>query len=380
MRLKQLTTAIVVVLILGASVVISVNGMLNRGPSGNGGLYDLGATIVELDVSGVTATPQLIDTIEQMYVEVYGDYSKGDVTIDDARADSEFWDTYCDFSPMVERNRDGTYDVITSYDGWDSTVRITVPQIDRILSTSTIYMTDVYYLLCERYGVEPYSDAALDDTGLVSEFQEIIAGGTTLEYIESNTDLIDYFDPESYLSRVNSFSNYDREQIGEDVRQLSSDGSNVLFCASGSGMGVNTGVDGYTEVRKIVRTNGGVDAIFPKTTSIPQSFAGIQLIGYILGFEDEADALLERLQTELYRVYVSLQDRSDEEHKVYWETTAGKSISPRGMTRSLMDFFGWDTSLVTGTEIDTETLLRERPDVLIFYDDDSRDWDTKMRV
>lgn len=89
--------------------------------------------------------------------------------------------------------------------------------------------------------------------------------------------------------------------------------------------------------------------------------------------------MIQDLQERLYKIYYSLQN-TEETHKIYWETYDGTSVRLSGMSGEIVDFFGWDDSLVTGGEVDTETILMEKPDILIFYTNDQRSDDEKMRA
>ncbi len=364
--------AVIIVVVAAAAAVV----MLNSGSEKKtGGLYALDAQVISVDMGGITATPKMVASIEELYEQVYGDLVKTDFTIEDAKNDTKFWNEYCNYDPVVKDNQNGTFTVTISLSSGDRDITLN-STANSMLSMGTMYMTTVYYFLCEKYDVEPYSNNALNNSDLKKEFQSIVAGATSLSYVESNTELIDYFDKDTYKDcGQNTIANYDTEQMGQDTKDLSSAGKNVILVASGKSVSDSA----YNTMRNTFQANGGMEPVLVTASSIKEAFANIECLGYILGFGEYTDDLIEDLQVRLYAVYYSLQQKSDE-HKVYWETYAGKSISMRGMSESVLEFMGWNTSLINGGEVDTETLLQEKPDIIIFYTNDTRSMDDKMRA
>lgn len=376
MKTKILTVAVVAILgLTAAAVIVNLDG--NDEDESRGGLYDLGALVLNVDMGGVTASPKMIDTLEYLYTEVYGEtlHSADDFTMDDLMTDQDFWDEYCDYESIITENEDGTYEVITTFREGTSTVNL--EEADRMLSTSTMYMTTVYYLICDKFNVEPYSAEALTNVNLVNEFQKIVAGGTTLSYIENQTELFDYFDSDVYLEGSNSVRNYDHETLGEHVRELleRDPEAKIIFVGSGTSMTASD-IDGITD---IVDTQGGEAAIFASASNIKDTFGNIEMLATVLGYKENVEDIIQDLQKRLYAVYLSLQEQEDT-HKVYWESSGGTAIRDRGMSAALMSFMGWDTSLLGMGAVDLETLLYEQPDIMIFYSNDTREDDVKMRI
>lgn len=374
MNTKQIATIAAVIVIIVAAAAVAVISQ-NNGGEKKGGLYTLDADVVEVTMGGITASPKIVDSIESLYSDIYGELTDDTLTIEDAMADTAFWEKYCTYEPMITDNGDGTYTVVST-DG-KNPVEIELGVMDKMISTSTIYLTTIYYLVCMKYGETPYSDEALANEELVAEYQRVVAGGTTLDYIGTNTELRDYFDADRYIDGgANTLSNYETETLAQNIKDASADGSKTVLIASG---GMRASSVDLPFIDRTVRAAGGQAGIFLSVTDIPQAFASIELLGYLFGYGEYVEPMIQDLQERLYKVYYSLQN-TDETHKIYWETYDGTSVRLSGMSGEIVDFFGWDDSLVTGGEVDTERILMEKPDILIFYTNDQRSDDEKMRA
>jgi ABC-type Fe3+-hydroxamate transport system substrate-binding protein len=365
-----LVVVVIVVAAVGAAIALNPGNEEKK----TGGLYALDADIIYVDMGGISATPKMVVSIEQLYEQVYGDEVKKGLTIKDAKADTAFWKLYCDYDPIVTVNNDGTYTVEISSLGYE-TRNVTVHKADRMLSMGTMYMTTLYYFICEKYGVEPYSDAAKNSAKVREEFQKVVAGGTDLAYVNENTELKEYFDTSKYLDAgQHTIGDYDFETLAKNTESLTADGSNVVLIATGKSVDKTN----HDRLESTLKTHGGEEVLFLTASDIKNSFANIEALGYIFGYGGYNEKLIEDLQLRLYVIYSSLKDHP-EEHKVYWESTFGSAVRSTGMSKSVMDFMGWNTSMLKSGEIDTETILNEKPDILVYYTNDGRSLDEKMR-
>ena len=91
---------VVVIALVAASAAVLLN---NDNDNEKKGLYALDATILDVDMGGMSGTPKMVETIEYMYTSVYGDLKEGadKLTLADAKADTTFWNTYCNYTPTV---------------------------------------------------------------------------------------------------------------------------------------------------------------------------------------------------------------------------------------------------------------------------------------
>lgn len=380
MNTKTLAIAAVAVLLVAGAGATAYVLTTDKEEEKTGGLYDLEAMVLKVDMGGITATPNIVYTIEMLYEKVYGKLPDAEYTLDEARADTEFWDAYCDYKPSAVKNKDGTYtvDSKTGRGKNQVTTKVTMGRVDCIISTGSMYMTTIYNLLCHKHGVEPYSAEAKGSDGLKTDFQKLIAGGTSLDYVEGNTELIGYFNKATYADAgANSMGNYDKETMGQNIRDVLGlhPGSNVVVMGSGS----HSDQAFFESTDALVKETGGIALLLIAGSTIKDAFANIEALGMITGLSAQSEPLLKDLQVRLYAVYKALKTQEGT-HKVYWEASNGKAVSGRGTSKAVMDFMGWDTTLMDGAEHDLENLNQEKPDIIVFYSNDTRPEDVRMRV
>lgn len=371
---KIIAIAAVVVLV-AAGVGVGVYALNNDKDEKTGGLYDLKADVLYVDMGGMSSTPKMAETIEYMYEEVYGKLAKGadDLTLDQAKANADFWDNYGKYTPTATVANDGKITYSTLVDS-SKKQNITLDKpADVLLSTGTAYHTIIYYALCQKYNVEPYSKEADNNTNLVNDFRAIAKGSLLSSSIETSTPgLLKYY-ADDYISDAGSLKNYDLEQLGKDVKKFTDQGKSVILMGSGT-----IAKDKNKSVYDTTVANGGQIAL-NSATSIPTTYAGIDLVGKLFGLQDYTDKVIQDLQLRLYKVWWSVQQKQ-ETHKAYFESSSGTASKDTGSGAELCKFLGFDISLFDGKEHDTESLLAAQPDVLIFYTNDTRDEDVKMRI
>jgi uncharacterized membrane-anchored protein YhcB (DUF1043 family) len=380
---KMLTIIVAVIAIIGIGIAAYV--VLNPGEdqkekqkeedAKKGGLYVLKADVLNVDMGGMSSTPKMVDTIAYMYEEVYGKLANGanKLTVEDMKKDTVFMETYCTFDNLATVNSDGSITYKTVLDSTSTLQSVTIPgPADRLIATGTAYPTILYYMLCYKYNVEPWSAAADRNQDLINEFRSINIGSLFLDSIETSTpELIKYYGSD-YLSHCGSLKNYDTEMMGNDVKNNSS-GHVLVLMGSGT-----IDKDNNARTNTIVTANGGY-VLLNSATSIPSTFAGIAMISTVFGYGEYVDGLIEKLELQLYKIYWSAK-QSETTHKAYFESSSGKASKNTGSGAELCKFFGWDISLFDGKEHDTENLLSEKPDVMIYYTNDTRTLDEKMRV
>ena len=376
----------IVVLVIGAYAVM--NGSVSdeekekqqkEEDAKKGGLYLLKADIIPVDMGGLAGTPKVVESLTEMYTAVYGKLPAAaeKLTIEDAKKDTEFWNTFCTYEKTAKRNSDGSITYSSVYKtGSNEVTEYTIPNngATKLIGTGGGYMYALYYLLCTKYNVEPFSDAAIKNKDLLKEFQSIPYSGLNLSSIAVSSQALADMYPASYLSRCTSLQYYDMETLGNDAKAASDGGKETVVLMASSSMNAKV-----TEVTELITEAGGY-CLFNNAKGIPQTFQMIEAVGYILGYGDYVDSLMESLELKLYKLYWAGKQQDGASHKAYMESSSGKAISATGNAAVCCRFFGWDTSLMDGKEHDTESLLNEKPDIIMFYTNDTRDMDTKMRA
>lgn len=372
-KVMMIGAVVVVIALVAAGAAV----MLNNNDEKKG-LYALDATILDVDMGGMSGTPKMVETIEYMYKTVYGDLKEGaeKLTLADAKADTTFWDTYCNYTPTVSVDSSTgaiTYKTVTDNSGKLKSVTIDGPA-NVLIATGTAYPTVIYYVLCEKYNVTPYSTEALNNADLVKEFQAVNYGSLNLDSVKISSEELAKYYGSNYVQHCTSIKTYDKEQLAQDVNGASTGGKKVILMGSGT-----LDKDNNEAVINSVTGQGGY-VYFNTSASMLQTFAGIEQVATLLGYANEVKEVIEEFQLKLYKIYWSAQDHITEKHKAYFEGSTGKASKATGSGFAICSFLGWDTSLFTGAEIDTETLLKEKPDVIIFYTNDDRSMDVKMRA
>lgn len=375
-----IAVAIVVIAALAAVAMSGNNDTNDNDDKKKGGLYELNATIINVDMGGMSGTPKVIDTLDMMYHTVYGDYAPGaeKLTIADAKADTEFWSKYCTYDSLATVNSDGTISYHTVVDETLKTSVKTLPSggASKLIATGSAYAFTQYYMICAKYGVTPFSDEANNNAALISEFQRLNYGGLKIDDIATSSEKLAALYSSDYKNRCSSIKTYDLEALGQDVKDAGNNGKDTVI-VMGSG---TLNKSGNAQVLKTIEANGGY-LLLNNAKTIPETFAMVEQIGIVLGYSEYVDDVIENLELQLYKIYYSLQTHSGEKHKAYFESSSGKASGKTGSGNALCkDFFGWDTSLFDGAEHDTENLLQEKPDIILFYTNDHRSMDVKMRI
>jgi len=376
------SSKIIVAAIAAVFVICAVGAAFMLSPDSSGkGLYQLDAEISNVNMGQCSATPGVIMTIEQMYSDYYGDLIKNDLTLDDAKADPTFWDQYGAWSSMITERSDGTFDVtITTAVYGDQTVNI--PVCSEAVVMGTMYSETIYFLICAAEGVEPYSAESFANENVKNYLNNTIAGGMQysyyeqydVEYILNCVEKSGYFD-----LGTNSVATVDSERLamGLESANTRDNGKTVYF---GSGTKINT-TDTYNNSTGPCIKTGSYYAFFSPST-FSDVYSAVECVGLIMGFSHETvNKVIEDIQLRLYKVYYSVQELTSGKTpaKAYWETYAGKAVNA-SMAESMVGFLGFDNSLLDGAEHDTESLLKDKPSYLIFYTNDARTIDEKMRV
>lgn len=374
MKIAAVVVVVVIVVAAAAAVLMTRNGS-NDG-EGRGGLYQLDAKYAEVSMGQCSATPSVIITLETLYESYYGEIETG-YTMDDVRADTEFSNEYCTWEPLAIDNGDGTY-TVTSSTKANGDETVIIPAVDHMISMGTMYSECVYILLCQKYGVEPYSEEGLNNSQIGEELSSLVIGGMSYSYYEKNegTYMTSYVSQDDYLDLgVTSVTTIDPETLTSILEQAMSDGDDVVYMASGTRMSASEHYNSNTEPCK---STGAYYAFFAPST-FNDVYACIDVIGKIMGFDQSTiDGVIEDFQLRLYAIYKGVQENSTNA-LVYWEGSSGTAVSS-SMAVTIMDFLGFDTRLMDGGEHDLESLLSDSPDLIVFYTNDGRSMDERMRV
>ncbi len=374
--------AVAVLIVAGVGVGIA----LTQQPAEKKGLYKLDATVIDdIDMGGMSGTPKMVETMEHMYDKVYGDLtdSAKKKTLDDAKKDTDFWNTYCKYTKIATRDGDTvTYKTVVNdkTSSKDMASKVFTGKATKLIATGSAYPYAAYIFLCEKYDVEPWSKEAKAKTALTNEFQALMYGGLVKDSVaDSSKDLADLL-PSTYKETCSSIKSYETEKMGADVKAAYNSGAETVFLM---GSGTLATASNATIVDTVQTNNGHI--LLNNAKGIPDTLAMIDQIGVILGFDQSViDGVIEDFQLRMYKLYVSAAEKNaadpDKTYKAYFEGSSGKASGKTSNGASLSKFFGWDVTLFDGAEHDLENLLTEKPNIIMFYSNDDRSMDEKMRV
>lgn len=373
----------IIVIIVAAVLVVAGIGvyLLATGEDAEKkGLYKLNAVVTEVNMGQCSATPGVIVTLEDMYEAYYGDLVDDTLTIDDAKADTDFWSTYGTWDSLISDNGDGTLDVTVSTSAkGDETVTMSV--CDTAVVMGTMYSETMYFLACAENDVEVYSEESYTNAGVKEFLSNAITGGMIYSYFEDYdveymlkcVSESDYFD-----LGVTSVQKVEPETLASALEDAMSDGNNAVYFASGTRMTA----DYYDNNVNPCKSTGANYAFFGPTT-ISDVFSCVEAIGCIMGFDDETiDEVIEDIQLRLYKIYYSVESKTSgttDTTYAYWESGLGSTVKS-SMAKVIVQYLGFDASLLDGADHDLESLLEDNPKLLIFYTNDSRTMDEMMRV
>lgn len=367
-------SAVAILAIAGAGAYL----MMNTGEGQKGGLYQLDATVSEVNMGQCSATPGVINTFEQMYKEYYGKLVKDNLTLEDAKKNTEFWKTYGIWTSIIKDNGDGTYTVNSSTSA-KGNEQVIVPKCDTIVSLGTMYTETLYYLACEKYGVDAYSDSSFKNADVVKYLNDTVTGGMLYSYYTENdvSYMLKCVSKSGYFDLgVNSVQKVDSEKLAAALKDGQTGGKNVIYLASGTRMSTieqyNTNVDSCKST--------GANYAFFSPESISEVFSCIECIGMVMGFDEKTiNGVIEDIQLRLFKIFYSVEEKNGESPVAYWESGSGKAVKS-SMAIVILKFLGFNTKLLDGAEHDMENLLSEKPKYLIFYTNDARSMDEKMRI
>ena len=209
---KIVAIAAVAVIIIAAAAVVVMNN--SNDEAEKKGLYMLDADVVNVSMGQCSATPSVILTMEKIYESYYGKLNEK-YTLADVKADTEFWNKYLNWTPLAVDNSDGTFSVTSSTKA-NGSETVTIPKSDTVLSIGTMYTETIYFLLCEKYNVEPYSEAGLNNESIKIELNQMISGGMDYNYYVDNDVefMLKYINKDNYIDLgVNSVQKIDAEKL-----------------------------------------------------------------------------------------------------------------------------------------------------------------------
>lgn len=364
--------AVIVVVAAAAAVVLSNN----NGDDGyeydtSKGWYSWDPITMETKTAYFSITPLLITAAEGMYEEIYDgtiDYSKYSM--------SDVPDSFLDYDSRVVSSDETTVTVqSTVRESTDASgskvIETVVPKNPDNLLTTSGYAAVLHALLEMKYG-EAQAETMLWDYvyGLDK------SSWTTA----SMSDLYGLDIPEGVVSIVSTYSLITNLEAYVDyVSEATQNGETFLMLASGALGNSYSELGPFYEV--LDSASSSADAVFFFSNNLEDVLAAFEVVGAIYGLEDEAQQYIDDFRLHMYAINQEAQAQ-DRGYKVYMESNSGTAAGNGTITSDVFNMLCLENINKTDQwqTIAEEVIIDEQPDVIIFYDTNTKSWDERMRV
>lgn len=364
---------IVVVAAVAAVVIVNNDGEKEYEYDPAKGWYSWDPIAFETKSAYITLSPGLVDGIEKMYAEIYGDeVDYSGYTIADVPSD------FMKYDSLVTSVTDDTVVIdSTVREKSTSTGKVTVPTTvnkcpDNLLCTGG-YAAILEALLEYKYSPSSAVDKlwdyvyALDKSALPGGSADIEA----LYGLKVPSDIVSVNSTYSLITNLEKYVDY--------VDGGTQNGETFVMLAAGA-----LGND-YSELSPfydlLESKNGAASAVFFYSNNITDVLAALDALGAIYDLQDEAQEIIDEWRLKFYAIQQEALDE-DENYKVYLESNTGTAAGSGTITSdafSLLNMVNINTT-ASWQKIPEETIIEEMPDVIIFYDTNTKSWDERMRV
>ncbi len=387
---KKVMLIAVVAVVAVAVAAIAVMG-LGSGPNDNnqngtnnspediakGGFYSWDPKILEINSAYTNgSTPRLItkQTVE-LYESIYGKMP----SIAGKTRSSIPANYLLDYDNYVTKNGDGSLTVKnynSSSDGLckPNTTSVLKGTADKLVIYQASYVDTVYNILCAYYGEKVGSSPQA-----TAKLWEIVVGlGSGVEATLEKDFKIDVPD---------GIKVYDKgENMVSNLEALAKDSDDcIVVLISEYDIRNNRNVKQAT-VDGLESSYDNLRFIFTSTNGLDRVFSSIEMVGFLLGMDNSTDATVTEMLLDVYVMQKAIDDMKKKEKMSYYlENTSGKAagygnISTFVLTDILkMTNIADSLTLMEGT-LSNEQIVTAEPDVVLFYANDKRTMDERMRV
>lgn len=343
-----------------------------------GGFYSWDPTVLEVNGAYSNSTPSLLTLLDDLYEGIYGKLPSTDNIDIDSIPSEDLWQ----YEKYVTMNDDGTLSVRTyNSSSTGKTAPNAVTSIEgtaeKVVCYTAAYVDTIYNILCSYYeedrGSSPKADARL---------WEIVAGVSSdcKSALESDFNIKV---PGSVLifDLGEKLVTYSEQLAGE----CAEDENIVIFMTEYNIRSTNAKITEDTVNAIEKNTNGKVKFVFLLSNSLSMVLSNTEMIGSILGIEYTEEFISNAL-IDIYAIKSEIKNMAlQEKYTVYVETASGKAAGSGNLiTNLLTEILGLDNIAdnltLMESKLSDEQIINSQPDVIIFYSNDSRTMDEKMRV
>ncbi len=366
-------TAILIVAGIGVYAATSVGDDTQKG-----GFYSWDPTVLEVNGAYSNSTPSLLTLLDDLYEGIYGKLPSTDNIDINSIPSEDLWP----YEKYVTMNDDGTLSVRTyNSSSTGKTAPNAVTSIEgtaeKVVCYTAAYVDTIYNILCSYYeedrGNSPKADARLWEivVGVSSDCKSALESDFNIKVPGS----VLIFDLGEKLVT------YSEQLAGE----CAEDENIVIFMTEYNIRSTNAKITGDTVNAIEKNTNGKVKFVFLLSNSLSMVLSNTEMIGSILGIEYTEEFISDAL-IDIYAIKSEIKNMAlQEKYTVYVETASGKAAGSGNLiTNLLTEILGLDNIAdnltLMESKLSDEQIINSQPDVIIFYSNDSRTMDEKMRV
>ncbi len=170
-----------------------------------------------------------------------------------------------------------------------------------------------------------------------------------------------------------------QELYTEYIEEGTANGESFIMMASGALGNSYSELGPFYDLLK--SADGPAAAVFYFSNNIGDVLAAFEAVGAIYDLADEAQEYIDNARLILYTMNQESKAQS-KNYSVYLETNSGTSCGKGTITSDVLDLLDL-RNINTGDQWPTlseEVIIDETPDVIIFYDTNTKSWDERMRV
>lgn len=367
--------AVAILIVAGIGVYAATSG---GDDTQKGGFYSWDPTVLEVNGAYSNSTPSLLTLLDDLYEGIYGKLPSTDNINLNSIPSEDLWQ----YEKYVTINDDGTLSVRTyNSSSTGKTAPNAVTSIEgpaeKVVCYTAAYVDTIYNILCSYYeedrGSSPKADARL---------WEIVAGVSSdcKSALESDFNIKV---PGSVLifDLGEKLVTYSEQLAGE----CAEDENIVIFMTEYNIRSTNAKITEDTVNAIEKNTNGKVKFVFLLSNSLSMVLSNTEMIGSTLGIEYTEEFISNAL-IDIYTIKSEIKNMAlQEKYTVYVETASGKAAGSGNLiTNLLTEILGLDNIAdnltLMESKLSDEQIINSQPDVIIFYSNDSRTMDEKMRV
>ncbi len=327
--------------------------------------------VTETKTAYFSISPLLMAGTEKLFTEIYGktvDYSKyklSDVPADFLKYDSLVLSNTDDKVVIASTIRENTDQ------SGKKVVETTVNKCPDNLLTTSGYAATLYGLLSIKYGEKQAETMLWDYVYGLDKSSWSTASMETLYGLPI---------PDGIVKVETTYSLIDnKEKYAQYIGEATADGQTMVMMMAGSLKNNYSDMGPFYDM--VNATNGAASPLFFFSNGVNDVLAAVEVIGAVYGLEDEAQEYIDMYRLNMYAIHCEAE-KAKKGYTVYLESNSGTAAGRGTITAEVFEILCLENINTTNQwqTIPEETIIEKRPSVIIFYDNNSKSWDERLRV